>query len=332
VYIILSQRKDLELSYSDDLYKIYHFPARYKNQISTGDIFVYYQGDRYDRAHRVYFGTGVVGRIYTTDGESYYAELHSCSSFEKEVPIYLENNGRYIEQLGYNTVRKSPNPPWQSSIRPLSEMAYKHIVSHAGDMFKINNSLKEDDLKADLKNAIKGYYLGGDRASLKTIVDIANQILDGTNCNGIPCSAEEQRSKGSPQALIDYCRSMKMSYSYKPVLILSLIRSEKLSITLSEAVDYFRKFYEERRRNGQKIEKKNCIYQRPNTSDEMIADNILANPIKALLKSGYFEYVPNSQEFRIVKSIAEQITKNEISVLESFCRQKLQAYFSSLGK
>ena len=75
-------------------------------------MFVYCQGDRFDRAHRVYFETGTVGRIYTTDNESYYAELHSCSSFEKEVPIYLEDH-RYLEQLGYDTVRKSPNPPWQ---------------------------------------------------------------------------------------------------------------------------------------------------------------------------------------------------------------------------
>ena len=62
MYIILSQRKDIESSYSDNLYKTYHFPAKYKNQISTGDVFVYYQGDRFDRAHRVYFGTGTVGR------------------------------------------------------------------------------------------------------------------------------------------------------------------------------------------------------------------------------------------------------------------------------
>lgn len=331
MYIILSQRKDIEFSYSDDLYKTYHFPARYKNQISSGDIFVYYQGDRFDRTHRVYFGTGVVGKIYTTDGESYYAELHNCNAFKKEIPIYLENGKGYIEQLEYETVRKSPNPPWQSSIRPLSEKAYQHILSSAGKLCPIADALSIENLRNDLKSAIKGYYLGGDLNSLKIAVDIANQILGETN-NKDTNVFEKKVKADSVQALIDYCRSMKMSYSYKPVLILSILKSEAFSITLNEAVDFFRNFYEDRRKKGQKIEKKNCIYQNPNTSDEMIADNILANPVKALLKSGYFEYSPNNQEFRIIKRITEQISQDEIEALKSICQQRLYAYFSSLGK
>ena len=331
MYIILSQRKDIELSYSDDLYKTYHFPSRYKNQISSGDIFVYYQGDRFDRTHRVYFGTGVVGNIYTTDGESYYAELHNCNAFEKEIPIYLKNGEGYIEQLGYENVRKSPNPPWQSSIRPLSEKAYKHIISNAGKMCPISVDSSIEKLKNSLKNAIKGYYLGGDLNSLRMAVDIANQILGETN-NNTKYVCKQKDKIDSVQALIDYCRSMKMSYSYKPVLMLSILKSEELSITLNEAVDFFRNFYEDRRQNGQKIEKKNCIYQSPNTSDEMIADNILSNPVKALLKSGYFEYSPENQSFRITENIAEQISKDEIETLKSICQQKLYTYFSSLGK
>lgn len=331
MYIILSQRKDLELSYSDDLYKIYHFPARYKKQISTGDIFVYYQGDRFDRTHRVYFGTGIVGRIYTTDGESYYAELHDCNAFEKELPIYLENGEGYIEQLGYETVRRSPTPPWQSSIRPLSEEAYQHIISNAGTMFPIADALDIDVLKANLKNAIKGYYLGGDLNSLKLAVDIAKQLLgELDNVDRGICKKTDKSD--SVKALIDYCRSMKMSYSYKPVLILSILKSQTFSISLKEAVYFFRDFYEDRRRNGQKIEKQNCIYQNSNSSDEMIADNILSNPVKALLKSGYFEYFPNNQQFGFIRGIADQICKDDIEMLEAICQQKLQAYFSSLGK
>jgi hypothetical protein len=40
--------------------------------------------------------------------------------------------GGYIEQLNYESIRKKENPPWQSSIRPLSEEAYKYIIAHAG--------------------------------------------------------------------------------------------------------------------------------------------------------------------------------------------------------
>lgn len=331
MYIILSQRKDLELSYSDDLYKTYHFPARYKNQISTGDTFVYYQGDRFDRTHRIYFGTGKIGTIYTTDEESYYAELYDCYTFENEIPIYLNNDEGYVETLGYDSIRKIPNPPWQSSIRPLSEQAYKHIISKAGKLIAIAENKNIDKLKNNLKAAIKGYYLGGYLENLRTAVTIANQILGENNITTF-ASGANLKSTPSVTSLIDYCRSMRMSYSYKPVLILSLLKSEKLSVTLSDAVDFFRCFYEERRRNGQKIEKQNCIYQSSSTSDAMIAKNILSNPLKALLKSGYFEYIADENIIRIIDSISQQITRDDIKMLESICHQKLYTYFSSLGK
>lgn len=331
MYIILSQRKDLDFSYSDDLYAVYHFPARYKSQIRVDDIFVYYQGDRYNREHRVYFGTGRVSKIYTTDGESYYAELVECNAFENEVPIYLNDNQGYIEQFGYASVRKSPTPPWQSSIRPLSEDAYKYILSKAGKLTAVATVNDIERLKLDLKNAVKGYYLGGDFNCLNDMIEIASRILGRNHIAGTKNNQEEDE-KVSIKALIDYCRSMKMSYSYKPVLILSLLTSKTLSISLQDAVHFFRDFYAERKLNGQKVEKKNCIYQSSNVSDETIADNILSNPINALLKSGYFEYISKNQVFRIIEPISLKMKEEDITLIKSICEQKLQAYFSALGK
>lgn len=104
--VILSQKVDTVSSYSDELFNSYHYPAKYRNQLHEGDIFIYYQGNRYDKSHRYYFGIGTVGEILTTDGENYYAKLLRCQQFEKKVPIYLPDGG-YIEQLGYETVRNS---------------------------------------------------------------------------------------------------------------------------------------------------------------------------------------------------------------------------------
>lgn len=170
--IILSQKIDTDSVYAgDEVFKTYHYPARYRNQIHEGDIFVYYQGNRYDKSKRYYFGTGKIGKIRQEDEENYYAELLNVIRFEKKVPIYL-SDGCYVEQMGYETVRKSINPPWQSSIRPLSKAAYEYMLSKSGAKKII------ESCNADLKRAIQSYYIEKDKNAVLQILKIANQLAD----------------------------------------------------------------------------------------------------------------------------------------------------------
>lgn len=170
--IILSQKIDTDSVYTgDEVFKTYHYPARYRNQIHVGDTFVYYQGNRYDKSQRYYFGTGKIGKIRQEDEENYYAELFNVVRFEKKVPIYLPDGG-YVEQLGYETVRKSINPPWQSSIRSLSKAAYEYMLSKSGGKKII------ESCNADLKKAIQSYYIEKDKNAVLQILRIANQLAD----------------------------------------------------------------------------------------------------------------------------------------------------------
>jgi len=170
--IVLSQKVDSNSDYEDELFNVNHYPARYRNQIHEGDTFVYYQGNRYDKTQRYYFGTGTVGKIACQDEENYYATLLHGRKFEKKIPIYLPNDG-YIEQLGYDTIMKSINPPWQSSVRPISETAYNYILEHAGKLLEI---VSIEDLKERLKEAIRAFYIGGDDSEILQIVNLSKKI------------------------------------------------------------------------------------------------------------------------------------------------------------
>lgn len=330
MYVILSQKVDLESSYSDELFSTYHYPKRYRNQLHTGDIFVYYQGNRYDQTQRYYFGTGIIGRINSTDGESYYAELVNCQKFEHNVPIYLTDGG-YAEQKGYFTVRKNINPPWQSSIRPLSEEAYKYIITHAG-MFEPQDIYKDvDTLKEELKRAVKDFYVVKDNSALVRILQAANALTKilspgavAETTESFPVTADQTMTQ-----LFDYCKSMRMSYSYKPVLIMALIESGKKEIKIDYAVSYFRHFYNSRRKQGLKIEKGNCIYHHADVSDNIIADNIISNPVKALSNSGYFTYDASTQTFGFIDQIAAKITAQDRYKIVELCKDKLNRYYSS---
>lgn len=174
MYIILSQRRDIVSQYMDKIFSLYHFPNRYRNQIRSGDMFIYYQGDRYCREHRYYYGTGRIGNVYSTNNYDYYAELIDCCSFNVVVPIYKDKG--YIESLDYHTIRKSQNPPWQNSIRPLSPKAFEYILSKAGGLTPESNRNLQIELEGQLKKAIKQYYREGNATALKEIISNAEQL------------------------------------------------------------------------------------------------------------------------------------------------------------
>jgi hypothetical protein len=182
--INLSQKVDSNSTYTDELFRTYHYPSRYRNQLHKGDIFIYYQGNRYDKSQRYYFGVGRIGEVLTTDGENYYATLADCLKFTNKVPIYLPNGG-YIEQLGYDTVRKSLTPPWQSSVRPLSQQAFDYILNSAAIQFSPKPEELLNVLKEKLKNAVRGYYVDGDNAAIFRIEGIASTIAHATNIETI---------------------------------------------------------------------------------------------------------------------------------------------------
>ena len=329
--VILSQKGDTASSYSDELFNSYHYPAKYRNQLHEGDIFIYYQGNRHDKSHRYYFGIGTVGEILTTDGENYYAKLLNCQQFEKKVPIYLPDGG-YIEQLGYETVRNSINPPWQSSIRPLSQKAFDYILNAAGIQNVPPKAESIDMLTEKLRNAVRDYFVEKNAAAIHHIESIAAAIGRATNISEkesqLPYAPSETASD-KRYMLLEYCRTMKMSYSYKPVLILALLHTGKNgTVAIEKAAQYFYDFYEERRRQGLPAEKKRCIYLRDDVTQKQIMANLVSNPVKALCESGFFFFNEQSQVLSMSPEIWSVLDRGSKAMLTRICRQRLKEYYA----
>lgn len=329
--VILSQKVDTASSYSDELFNSYHYPAKYRNQLHEGDIFIYYQGNRHDKSHRYYFGIGTVGEILTTDGENYYAKLLNCQQFEKKVPIYLPDGG-YIEQLGYETVRNSINPPWQSSIRPLSQKAFDYILNAAGIQKVPPKAESIDMLTEKLRNAVRDYFVEKNAAAIHHIESIAAAIGRATNISEkesqLPYAPSETASD-KRYMLLEYCRTMKMSYSYKPVLILALLHTGKNgTVAIEKAAQYFYDFYEERRRQGLPAEKKRCIYLRDDVTQKQIMANLVSNPVKALCESDFFFFNEQSQVLSMSPEIWSILDRGSKAMLTRICRQRLKEYYA----
>lgn len=191
----------------------------------------------------------------------------------------------------------------------------------------------------DEKMSLNEKYISYTRALAKlNVIKSLPQTTDRTTTLIVQGNDDEEVSEITEttsnvaiQPLVEYCQTMKMSYSYKPVLILSILNSKEYSISINEAVKFFREFYETRRKNGQIVEKENCIYQRDDATDEQISANIITNPLTAIKKSGFFEYSPYSKEIKITDKFAKQITPEDAKLLSSICKQKLDAYFAMLN-
>jgi len=126
--------------------------------------------------------------------------------------------------------------------------------------------------------------------------------------------------------LVEYCLKMSMSYSYKPVIIMALVEYDGI-LHISDAVDYFVRYYAKRLSWGLVAEKSNSIYSNFNCSLEQIETNIKNNPIKALLNSEFFEYDKDHQILSVKSSVWEKLTNIEKQRIIEICNNRLDEYF-----
>jgi hypothetical protein len=132
------------------------------------------------------------------------------------------------------------------------------------------------------------------------------------------------------QKLIEYCETTRMTYSYKPVLILVFLKNadENGRLKIDKAVQFVRNYYQERREQRLVVEKKKSIYQNNDVSDEQIKANLLSNPVKALTESEFFFFNQETQVLSMSPEIWPAIGRSEKTALSIICRQRLKNYFN----
>lgn len=132
------------------------------------------------------------------------------------------------------------------------------------------------------------------------------------------------------QALLQYCLKMKMSYSYKPVLILALLKNHG-KVSIQEAASFFIGYYGSRISQGLIAEKRDSIFSTLNCSVQEIQKNIMTNPVKALTSSSpLFKYNQEQEILTIQNYIWEQLNYDDIIALTEACHERLDQYYGKL--
>jgi len=134
------------------------------------------------------------------------------------------------------------------------------------------------------------------------------------------------------EVFLEMVEKMDMAYSYKPVLLKAMLTlaDEQGRVLLEDVVSYFLKFYEDRRKDGLVVEKKNSIYCKEKPARSEVLRNILANPFKRFEDMRIMRKAKDLEYIEFNPSIWRKLSAEEKEWILSWCDQKLEEYFQKL--
>lgn len=138
-----------------------------------------------------------------------------------------------------------------------------------------------------------------------------------------------QKEKTDSGFLLNYCKGMRIQYSYKPLCILSILDTASTNgeTSLAEIVNYHINYYAARLEKGLVAEKNDSVFSQRGVTYQEARQNLISNALKILSKDNVVE-VDNE---RISFSKLSQIDFRENrSLVASICNNLLETYYGGL--
>jgi hypothetical protein len=123
---------------------------------------------------------------------------------------------------------------------------------------------------------------------------------------------------------------MDMSSSYKPVMLLALLDTIDANgkARLSEVVQAFRRFYEERQQAGQVVERPSARMSRVETLDNATVQRIMLEmPFEKFERRKYLRYDRDLAYVKFDPALWRQLTAEDRTVIRATCEDAIRAYF-----
>lgn len=135
--------------------------------------------------------------------------------------------------------------------------------------------------------------------------------------------------KNRKDLFMEMIRQMDMSYSYKPVLIKSILESadEKGRVRIDDIVEYFIKYYEDRRNSGLIVEKSNSIFAKGRYTDKDAQRNILSNPFKRFEDMQMLRHTKTLGIIEVEPTVWRNLSVIEKEEISMICDKKLDEYY-----
>lgn len=133
---------------------------------------------------------------------------------------------------------------------------------------------------------------------------------------------------------MDMVRKMDMSYSYKPVLMKAILSNAENNgrVKISDIVEYFKSFYENRREAGLVVEKERSIFAKGGYTDKEAERNILSNPFRRFEDMNVMRHSKTIGLIEIDSTVWKKLTDEEKAEIEKICNANLDEYYGRIGK
>jgi len=131
----------------------------------------------------------------------------------------------------------------------------------------------------------------------------------------------------------DYGKS-KMQSTYMVVFVLAFKNSmNEEGIAFSNLiVDFFREYYDKRRKEKLIIERPDSIFVKSSPNNKEIHRLILFNPIGRSYLRKYFKYDKISDSFQINPKLRDSLTSSDWSTIERESERLLEEYYNKIAK
>ncbi len=125
--------------------------------------------------------------------------------------------------------------------------------------------------------------------------------------------------------------NMPMYYSYKPLLLLSLIENiENISTSVENIIDFYFNYYNNRKNQSLTIEKHDSTFVQFPNDRSRARRTILAYPVKVLSKKGFLFYDKETDSVNISNQIYSEIDNQMVEIIRQKCIKCLEKYYRTL--
>ncbi len=129
---------------------------------------------------------------------------------------------------------------------------------------------------------------------------------------------------------IEMIEKMLMDHSYKPVFIKAILErsNSKGQVKIEDVVEYFKSFYESRRKAGLIVEKKNSIFSKSDYTDKEVEYCVLSNPYKRFETMNMMCHTKTLGIIEVDTTIWKKLSEEEKRRIEEICDKKIKNYYS----